>query len=90
MAGLGETYTHVGAVLHAIVKQEQRKTVTVLQPVGSYPALTKQEPKVKAVIDLTSAKSKKKKINYMLSHGSPPKRKREKNCQPSQRAQMKI
>ena len=40
--------------------------------------MTKQEPKAIADIDFTSAKSKKKKMDYMISHGSPPERKRRK------------
>ena len=82
MAGLGETCTHVGAILHAVnalVKQEQMKTVTDVPAYWVIPNIDKTiEPKPIRDIDFTSAKSKKKKMDLLLSQASPPERKRRK------------
>ena len=66
MAGLGETCTHVAAMLFAIeynIRQREKKTVTQEKAYWLVPSVREAPYAEASDIDFTSAKSKKKKMD---------------------------
>lgn len=89
MTGLGESCSHVGAMLFAIeatIKLKNSQTVTQEKAYWLLPsALQKVEGKPVKDIDFTSAKSKKKQLDTAISNcnspGTPLQTKQQKNVQ---------
>ena len=72
MAGLGESCTHVGALLFAMecyVRQRETKTVTQNKAYWIVPATKEVEYAPVSKIDFTSAASKRKNLDLQLEKG---------------------